>query len=906
LTLVAALLIACFTVITFAKDPDDVTVINLDTKWKYLDDDTDPASGKGSLTAWTEPGFDDSGWKTGTGSFGSKNGHVAEINGRTPKQHLNFYRSDGTGNVIPSYFFRTTFNVANASEYNKLVITAAADDSMAIYVNGTIVVDTRNTKEANTNIYYSSGTNYNYYAICFKPEDNVLRDGVNTVAVELHNDREKSSDVYFEISRMTLICEEVAEFAVAEQRIMSPGADQTKRSLAWFSSIADAGEVRLTKAENVQNGVFPSEYDSFSATSTPEKIYRDMRYVKKATITGLEENTRYAYVIAAGGHVSDIYYFNVGSFGNFEFVYITDPQLQEPEEGPLWHDSLDKIVNNLGVELIVCAGDQVSTSDDSELYAEFITDTLSGVTFAPSVGPGHESPSVLYAEHYNLPNLSTSYGVSNPSANYYYVYNNVLFMHLNSADKEAYKNGEHAEFVENTMKANPDVDWSIVVMHYSLYTTGKYGNDSTMISYRNALAPKLTELGVDVVLSGHDHVYTRTHLMDGLEVSDDIIVKNVAYQPEGTLYICAGSSTGTKYYSKTVNDAPYAAVESYKRKAAVKFEVTETTLKFTSYYLDDMSSFDTLTISKEAHVCELKSVKEKAATCRATGKLAYYTCVCGKNFEDANATVAIANIETWGIIPTDPDAHKGPKATCTQKAECIYCGEEYGEYADHDFGSAWISNADGHRQKCSCGYNTDLEPHKDEDSDNVCDVCLRHVHDYGLSYKNDSQKHWQECSCGNVINSGSHKNSNNDGKCDTCGCDFEHVHGYSSFYGYDERAHWNECSCGYKVNVATHRDSNADSVCDVCENVIPVHTHSFSSDFSSSENAHWRLCSCGEKEIAPHADGNSDGLCDACQRDIGASNSSVGVIIAIVAGSVVAVAAIGFVLFKFVIKRKIK
>ena len=32
-------------------------VINLNTSWKYLDNNTDPAAGLGSLTAWTAAGF---------------------------------------------------------------------------------------------------------------------------------------------------------------------------------------------------------------------------------------------------------------------------------------------------------------------------------------------------------------------------------------------------------------------------------------------------------------------------------------------------------------------------------------------------------------------------------------------------------------------------------------------------------------------------------------------------------------------------------------------------------------------------------------------------------------------------------------------------------------------------------
>lgn len=47
-------------------------VVNLDTNWKYLDNNTDPAEGLGSLTAWTTADFNDDAWKEEAGKFGAK------------------------------------------------------------------------------------------------------------------------------------------------------------------------------------------------------------------------------------------------------------------------------------------------------------------------------------------------------------------------------------------------------------------------------------------------------------------------------------------------------------------------------------------------------------------------------------------------------------------------------------------------------------------------------------------------------------------------------------------------------------------------------------------------------------------------------------------------------------------
>lgn len=700
-----------------AGAPQDKTVVSSSTTWKYLDNNTDPASGLSSLDAWTKPGFNDSSWKSGTGSFG--------YGTKSPKVKLNFYKSGSSGDVIPTYFLRTTFNLTNANAYNKIIIKASIDDSVALFLNGTKIIDTRSTVKDNTNLYYSDGEGYYYFSYCFEEGSGLLVNGTNTLAAQLHNDRKGSSDIYFEITEMTLSYEDIPDKALVEQRVMSPGRDETERNLAWFSTAKNPGEIRLVKADDVVNGAFPlSGYKSFSVSSVKEKIYNGIKYVKKSTMTGLCENTRYAYVYAVDGEMSDIYYFNVGSFGAFEFVYIADPQLQEAEDGPLWDFSLDRIVNGLGAELLVCGGDQVSTMDDLSLYKGFITEELSGITFAPSVGPGHESPSILYEEHYNLPNKSTEYGVSNPSANYHYVYNNVLFMHLNSNDKTAYTNGEHAEYVEKTMAANPDVDWAIVVMHYSFFTTGKYATDSNMVRYRNALAPKLTELGVDLVLSGHDHVYTRTHLMNGTTVAENVdIVGSTIHQPEGTLYVVSGSSTGTKYYDST-GDKDYAAAERYKTKNAVKITVTETTLTLTSYDLQNLSTFDTVTLDKNPHVCSYQLKKGKAATCVSPGTRTYFVCECGKATEDAAGLIPITDLSSWKVLPVDPNGHTGPAATCINEAQCVLCGTVYAGVTDHTYGDSYETDSLSHWKICTvCGIEALHGNHRDVGGVGECKLC---------------------------------------------------------------------------------------------------------------------------------------------------------------------------------------
>lgn len=55
--------------------------------------------------------------------------------------------------------------------------------------------------------------------------------------------------------------------------------------------------------------------------------------------------------------------------------------------------------------------------------------------------------------------------------------------------------------------------WRVVCMHHPVYSSGRHGSTAVLVE---RLAPVLTRHGVDLVLSGHDHHYERTHPIDGV------------------------------------------------------------------------------------------------------------------------------------------------------------------------------------------------------------------------------------------------------------------------------------------------------------------------------------------------------------------------------------------------------
>jgi 3',5'-cyclic AMP phosphodiesterase CpdA len=56
--------------------------------------------------------------------------------------------------------------------------------------------------------------------------------------------------------------------------------------------------------------------------------------------------------------------------------------------------------------------------------------------------------------------------------------------------------------------------WKVCFFHHPLYTSGRYRTSSRW--YRFLLEPILLEHGVDVAFSGHEHIYERTELQNGV------------------------------------------------------------------------------------------------------------------------------------------------------------------------------------------------------------------------------------------------------------------------------------------------------------------------------------------------------------------------------------------------------
>ena len=120
--------------------------------------------------------------------------------------------------------------------------------------------------------------------------------------------------------------------------------------------------------------------------------------------------------------------------------------------------------------------------------------------------------------------------------NYSFDYGNAHFAVLNTNDLLSMSDAQ-LNWLRNDMNST-SADWKIAFMHKSPYTLGKDGKWPDALYLLQSLTKVLDDCGVDLVMSGHDHMYLRTKSLTNNTVVDD---------GEGVAYVLAGTA-GTKRY----------------------------------------------------------------------------------------------------------------------------------------------------------------------------------------------------------------------------------------------------------------------------------------------------------------------------------------------------------------------
>lgn len=373
-----------------------------------------------------------------------------------------------------------------------------------------------------------------------------------------------------------------------------------------------------TKPEGwVEGNEFPADAVSYTATQTDSAV-NGLKSCK-ATMTDLKENTTYLYRVGNDEKWSDTYSFTTQALGQdqeFSFLFAGDPQIgasgNSAADTTNWQNTMSRSLQAFPqTSFLLSAGDQVNSRDSDTEYEGFLSpDAMRLIPLATNVG-NHDNGSERYTSYYNMPNVSDK-GVTtgSGSGDYWFMYNGMLVMSINSNNTDT---AVHRAFLQETLNNHQEATWTVVTFHHSTYSVANHYSDSDIQKRRTELSPVFSELGIDVVLMGHDHYYTRTYMMNGCNAvipeGNDVTKgekapESVTNPAEGQVfYLTANSASGSKYYARNGQLASgwpeYVAVQDQSNKTTIT-NVTVTRNSFTvdTYYTDKdvLQKMDSFTI----------------------------------------------------------------------------------------------------------------------------------------------------------------------------------------------------------------------------------------------------------------------------------------------------------------------
>ncbi|KAA9376039.1 metallophosphoesterase family protein [Microbispora cellulosiformans] len=357
-----------------------------------------------------------------------------------------------------------------------------------------------------------------------------------------------------------------ADSATLTGIVLGVGADETQRVVSWYSSTGTAQVVQVAPTSKLVKGQFPANAVTYSATVTANTV--NGGYNAHATIDSLKQNTAYSYRVGAEGNWSPAYSFTTQDFNgnNLDFLFFGDPQIgssgNTAKDGEGWADTLNvALAANPKAELLVSGGDQVETANTETQWDAFLApDKLRQYPWAATIG-NHDVGGKAYEQHFWTPNTDRSapYYNGTPATrsggDYWFKYKNVLFIDINSNAYASGSDAAHIGYISDVVKQHgAGAKHTVLIYHHAIYSPAAHANDSDNKVRRQDFPAAFSKLGVDLVLQGHDHSYSRSYVIkNGQKANADEQpgAAEVSKGPGGVVYVTANSASGSKYYDLT-------------------------------------------------------------------------------------------------------------------------------------------------------------------------------------------------------------------------------------------------------------------------------------------------------------------------------------------------------------------
>lgn len=355
----------------------------------------------------------------------------------------------------------------------------------------------------------------------------------------------------------------------------------------------------------------------------------------EARLWGLKPATKYYYAVYNGKErltpVDESYSFTtppmIGTKQPVRFWAIGDGGTGRQEQMDVYKAMLDFVTREgRPLDFWMHVGDMAyGTGRDMEFQSRFFESyegALRSSVCWPTMG-NHEGMTSKgttgigpYYDAYVTPRYGEVGGLSSGTEAYYsFDWANIHFICLNSHDADRKPGGPMAKWLKADLEKTK-ADWIIAFWHHPPYTKGSHDADKEkdLQEMRRYILPIAEAGGVDLVLTGHSHIYERSMLIDGSynqtnQAAENFVLDDGDGDPNGDG--AYRKSEGIHPHQGTVHIVAGHAGQTLGRKGTVPL-MKRTIMEFGSVVVD--VDGDTLTgkmINRSGKVRDLFAMEKK-------------------------------------------------------------------------------------------------------------------------------------------------------------------------------------------------------------------------------------------------------------------------------------------------------
>jgi len=310
----------------------------------------------------------------------------------------------------------------------------------------------------------------------------------------------------------------------------------------------------------------PENIRTFTGTTAKVPLAAGVtaRNEQHVTVTGLEPGQSYDYRLgdtttSAGSvsrYYSATYHFTTepSAAEPFTFIHFADSQGDTSSYTKYWGNTVSKALTKLpDAAFIIDTGDMTDPHAPAQIDATAIAHWdaffnavgagFSGPAFLPVLGNHEGSAASPVSFYQSVFPVGSQEGcpVSGYPLNYAYTYGNALFLELNSNYTSGADLTKQIAWIRSVAAGVGAGKVIIAAFHKGPYGE-LHSGDADVAAIKNSLVPVLEEVGVSLVLQGHDHQYYRSFPIKGGKPNTSVAGNLICTATDGAVFMCTGTS----------------------------------------------------------------------------------------------------------------------------------------------------------------------------------------------------------------------------------------------------------------------------------------------------------------------------------------------------------------------------